>query len=193
MAKAWGDKWPQFFLLQCFKLQELAFEERVGHKLISHSRGTCWITGTVLLLRSVGDTCSQEAWTKGKDKYLGNFTSATLRFPQCCFVWNCNIFQHLLLIGQLMSPVLGLEGCDPKIVFLHIFLLRTWIFSELTLMGVPKKGDIVGNIVWIINLLEGLGKRGGRERHSWLCVQPEQWRDPFPGIKQCRSCLLLHL
>lgn len=172
MAEAWGDKWPQFFMLQFFIQKELVFEERVGHTLISHSGGSCWIAWLVFLLTSVGIPVPRRPWTKWKDKYSGNVIPATLRIPQCRSVLKCNIFQHLLLIGQLMSPVLGLEGCDSKIVFLHVFLLRTWIFSGLILMWVPKKGGILENILQTINLLEGLGKGGGREGTAdCLCSQ----------------------
>ena len=65
-----------------------------------------------------------------------------------------------------MSLVFGVVDYDVNIVFLHIFLLRTWIFSELTLMWVPKNRGIMENIVRTINLFEDLGKRGGREIHS---------------------------
>lgn len=61
-----------------------------------------------------------------------------------------------------MSLVFGVVDYNVNTVFLHIFLLRTWVFSELTLMWVPKKQVIMENIVRAINLLEGLGKRGRR-------------------------------
>lgn len=38
-----------------------------------------------------------------------------------------------------------------------------------------------------MNLLEGLGKRGGKGTDICLCSQSSK------GIKECRSCLLLHL
>lgn len=150
----WGMSWPQ---------TDFSFKGQLLNHLACFTIEVC------------GNTCSQEAVTQWKDKYLGNFISATLRIPQSCSVLNCNIFQHLLLVGQLMSPVLRLVSCDSKIVFLRIFLLRTWIFSELTLLWVPIKGGIMENIVWTINLLEGLGKRVRREGHSWAVKGSLPW------------------
>lgn len=77
-----------------------------------------------------------------------------------------------------MSLVFGVVDYDVNIVYLHIFFLRTWIFSELTLMRVPKKRGIMGNTVRTLIWLKAWEGEEGEEPTAGTT------KGPHAGTKQ---------